>query len=90
MNPKHSAKRPKEGYSNIEEIRLISDLRIMHAKIDELYGIVEDLKRRHSEASIVEYADRQVLPDNISRVDEIYMWFVKVKEERERRNGELD
>jgi hypothetical protein len=90
MNPKQSAKRPKEGYYDIEEIRLISDLRIMHAKIDELYGIVENLKRRHSEASIVEYADRQVLPDNISRVDEIYMWFVKVKEEMERRNGELD
>jgi hypothetical protein len=48
------------------------------------------ITRRHSEASIVEYADRQVLPDNISRVDEIYMWFVKVKEEMERRNGELD
>ena len=80
----------KDGYSDIEEIRLISDLRIMHAKVDELYGIVENLKRRHSEAAIVEYADRQVLPENISRVDEIYMWFVKVKEEMERRNGELD
>jgi hypothetical protein len=90
MNPKHPAKRQKDDYSDIEEIRLISDLRIMHAKIDELYGIVENLKRRHSEASIVEYADRPVLTDNISRVDEIYMWFVKVKEEMERRNGELD
>jgi hypothetical protein len=90
MNPKHSAKRQKEDYLDIDEIRLISDLRIMHAKIDELYGLVENLKRRHSESSIVEYADRQVLPENISRVDEIYMWFVKVKEEMERRNGELD
>lgn len=90
MNPKHSAKRQKDGYLDIEEIRLISDLRIMHAKIDELYGIVENLKQRHSEALIVEYADRQRLPDNISRVDEIYMWFVKLKEEVERRNGELD
>ncbi len=90
MNPKHSAKRQKDGFLDIEEVRLISDLRIMHAKIDELYGIVENLKRRHSEASIVEYADRQRLPDNISRVDEIYLWFVKLKEEVERRNGELD
>ena len=90
MNPKHSAKRQKDGYLDIEEIRLISDLRIMHAKIDELYGIVENLKHRHSDESIVEYADRQILPENISRVDEIYMWFVKVKEELERRNGELD
>jgi len=68
MNPKHSAKRQKDGYLDIEEIRLISDLRIMHAKVDELYGIVENLKRRHTEALIVEYADRQVLPQNISRV----------------------
>jgi hypothetical protein len=90
MNPKHSPKRPKDGYLDIEEIRLISDLRIMHAKIDELYGIVDNLKHRHSESSIVEYADRQRLPDNISRVDEIYMLFVKLKEEVERRNGELD
>ena len=90
MNPKHAGKRQKEVYLDIEEIRLISDLRIMHAKIDELYGLVENLKRRHSEASIVEYADRHVLPENISRVDEIYLWFVKVKEEMERRNGELD
>ena len=90
MNPKHSGKRQKEVNLDIEEIRLISDLRIMHAKIDELYGIVENLKRRHSEAAIVEYADRHVLPENISRVDEIYMWFVKLKEEVERRNGELD
>jgi hypothetical protein len=90
MNPKRPAKRQHEGYLDMEEIRLISDLRILHAKIDELYGIVKNLKRRHSEASIVEYTDRQVLPDNISRVDEIYLWFVKVKEEMERRNGELD
>ena len=26
---------------------------------------------------------------NIERVDEIYLWFVKIKEERERLNGEL-
>jgi hypothetical protein len=90
MNPKRAAKRHNEGVLDIEEIRLISDLRIMHAKIDELYGVVENLKRRHTEALIVEYADRQRLPDNISRVDEIYLWFVKLKEEVERRNGELD
>jgi len=86
MNQKRSAKRKEDGSSfDIEEIRLISDLRIMHAKIDELYGIVENLKHRHSEGSIVEYADRSVLPQNISRIDEIYLWFVKVKEEMERR-----
>lgn len=90
MNPKGSRKRKEPESFDIEEIRLISDLRIMHSKIDELYGIVQNLKRRHSEGSIVEYADPSVLPENISRVDEIYLWFVKVKEEMERRNGELD
>jgi hypothetical protein len=92
MNPKRAAKRQSdtERSLDLDEIRLISDLRIMHSKIDELYGIVENLKRRHSEGSIVEYADRSVLPENISRIDEIYLWFVKVKEEMERRNGELD
>jgi hypothetical protein len=70
MNPKRAAKRQKVDVLDIEEIRLISDLRIMHAKIDELYALVENLKRRHSEALIVEYADRQRLSDNISRVDE--------------------
>jgi hypothetical protein len=90
MNPKRSAKRKEEGSLQMEEIRLVSDLRIMHSKVDELYGMVENLKRRHNESAIVEYADRSVLPENISRVDEIYLWFVKVKEEMERRNGELD
>jgi hypothetical protein len=30
-----------------------------------------------------------VILQNIERVDEIYLWFVKIKEERERLNGEL-
>jgi hypothetical protein len=90
MNPKRSAKRKEEESHDIEEIRLISDLRILHSKIDELYGIVENLKRRHGEGSIVEYADSSVLPENIRRIDEIYLWFVRLKEEMERRNGDLD
>ena len=81
MNPKRSLRRQHEAHLDIEEIRLVSDLRIMHAKIDELYGVVDNLKRRHSEAAIVEYADRQVLPENISRIDEIYLWFIGLKEE---------
>ena len=90
MHPKRSMKRKEEQWLDIEEIRLISDLRIMHSKIDELHGIVESLKRRHSESSVVEYADPRVLPENISRIDEIYLWFVKLKEEVEHKNGELD
>ena len=73
-----------EGLSlDIQEVRLISDLRIMHSKVDELHNIVESLKHRHNEADIVKYADYEILAEDIRKVDEIYLRFVKVKEERE-------
>lgn len=69
---------------NIEEVRLVSDLRVMHSKVDELYYIVSSLKRRHEEGVIHKYADPPVLAEDITRVDQIYIWFVALKEERER------
>ena len=87
--PKSIRKSLAERPLDIEEIRLVSDLRIMHAKVDELYNIVKGLKRHHNEGRIVEYSDRRLLAEDIASVDEIYLWFVKVKEETERRNGEL-
>lgn len=69
---------------NIEEVRLVGDLRIMHSKVDELYQVVNNLRRRHNEASVQKYADGPVLTEDIARVDEIYMWFVKLKEQGER------
>jgi hypothetical protein len=90
MNPKPARKHSlHERAFDIEEIRLVSDLRIMHAKVDELYQLVHSLKRRHDEGDIVEYSDRQILADNIQHIDEIYLWYVRVKEETERRNSEL-
>jgi hypothetical protein len=71
----------------VEEVRIISDLRIMHAKVDELYHIVHDLKKRHSENSIHAYSDKPLLAQDIQRVDEIYLWFVKLREQRDRLNG---
>lgn len=68
----------------IDEVRLVSDLRVMHSKVDELYYIVSSLKRRHDEASIHDYADAPVLVEDIRKVDEIYMWFVGLKDQRER------
>ena len=53
----------------------------MHAKVDELYHLVSALKARHNEADIVKYADQPILTEDIQRVDSIYLWFVKVKEE---------
>lgn len=72
---------PLRGLS-VEEIRLISDLRVMHSKVDELWQVVENLKRRHSGDEIQRYADRKVLNEDIQRVDEIYLWFIRLKEEK--------
>jgi hypothetical protein len=84
----NKADESREGrWLDIEEIRLVSDLRIMHAKVDELYQIVANLKRRHSEPAIRDYADRSVLDENIRRMDEIYLWFVNLKDQGLRRTG---
>lgn len=65
----------------VEEIRLISDLRIMHSKVNELYQIVSIIKRRHQEMALRRYADHKMLDDDIKRVDELYLWFVNLKDE---------
>lgn len=65
----------------IEEVRIVSDLRIMHAKVAELYHLVHALKQRHDESDAVKYADQPVLTEDIRMVDDIYLWFVKLKEE---------
>jgi len=70
---------------NVDEVRIVSDLRIMHSKVDELYQVVSNLKRRHSGADIQKYADQPVLNEDIARVDEIYLWFVSLKEVSEKR-----
>jgi len=77
-----STKNVQDRWLDIEEVRLVSDLRIMHAKVDELHQIVQNLKRRHNEGSVVNYADQAVLAEDIDRVDKIYLWFVSLKEQR--------
>ena len=81
MNPKRSSQPVEERWLTIEEVRTVSDLRIMHAKVDELYHTVAGLKERYDEATIVKYADQPVLTTDIQRIDEIYLWFVRLKEE---------
>ena len=78
---------PQERALSIDEVRIVSDLRIMHSKVDELFHIVEEVKERHSEADIHAYSDKPLLTQDIKRVDEIYLWFVKLREERDRRSG---
>ncbi|HEY2391978.1 MAG TPA: hypothetical protein VGK22_12475 [Candidatus Angelobacter sp.] len=75
------AKSGSDQTPNIEEVRLIADLRIMHAKVFELFEIVSVIKRRHDEGAIRVFADQVMLDQDIHRVDEIYLWFLKLKEE---------
>lgn len=75
------AKSDKRPQVDIEEVRLIADLRIMHAKVHELFEIVSVLKRGREENFIRRYADHAMLEKDIQRVDEIYLWFIRLKEE---------
>ena len=81
MNPKRISQVVGDQSLNIEEVRIVSDLRIMHAKVDELRQLVSALKKHHNESDVVKYADQPILTEDIQNVDEIYMWFVKLKEE---------
>jgi hypothetical protein len=81
MNPKRPQQSVEDRWLNIDEVRIVSDLRIMHSKVDELFQVVESLKQRHDERAILKYADQQMLTDDIQKVDVIYLWFVRLKEE---------
>jgi hypothetical protein len=83
----HTKQPVPERWLDVDEVRLVSDLRIMHSKVDELYQIVTNLKRRHSGADIHKYADQPVLNEDIARVDEIYLWFVTLKEQESSRKA---
>lgn len=50
------AKRNSGDLLDLEEVRIVADLRIMHANVDELAQIVANLKRRRSEKDMLEYA----------------------------------
>jgi hypothetical protein len=66
---------------DVDEVRLIADLRIMHSKVHELFEVISVLKRGREENFIRQYADHAMLEKDIQRVDEIYLWFVRLKEE---------
>ena len=71
----------------IDEVRIVSDLRIMHNKVDDLFHLVEQLKLRYNETMVHKYSDERLLAQDIERVDEIYLWFVKLREERDRHSA---
>lgn len=85
MAGKNDKQKAQGRWLDIDEVRLVSDLRIMHSKVDELFHIVANLKRRHDQEAIVDYADSPVLQEDIERIDQIYLWFVSLKDEKRRR-----
>jgi hypothetical protein len=48
----HSSEPVDNRWLTIDEVRLMSDLRIMYAKVDELFQVVNALKQRHPEEDI--------------------------------------
>jgi hypothetical protein len=70
---------------NVQEIRLIADLRFMHNRVLELIAFVDELKSRHDVGEIVKYADEPLLLLDIQRVDHAYQYYLDLKEELERR-----
>ena len=76
----------EDRWLDVDEIRLIADLRVMHSKVDELFHVVSNLKRRHDDDAIHKYADQRVLSEDIDRVDELYMWFLRLKEQSRKRS----
>ena len=75
------SKSDRDHRLGIDVVRLVADLRIMHAKVHELFEVVSVLKRGHEENYIRRYADHAMLEKDIQRVDEIYLWFLRLKEE---------
>ena len=52
---------PEGRWLSIEEVRGVSDLRIMHAKVAELYDLVKTLRQRYTEGEIDDYSDPLLL-----------------------------
>jgi hypothetical protein len=66
----------------VEEVRLIADLRVMHAKVQELFFIIDGLRRRHSPEALALYFDEPVLVNDVRMVDDVYQWYLDLRERR--------
>lgn len=73
---------PSHRALDMEEVRLVSDLRVMHAKVMELDRCVASLRVRYSEGDVRKYADADLLAEDIARADEIYQFYVGLAEQR--------
>jgi len=64
---------------NVDEIRVIADLRIMHSKVSELKSIVSSLRARYDARDVVEYSEETILAENIARMHEVYLLYLALK-----------
>jgi flagellar assembly factor FliW len=71
----------------VDEVRLVADLRIMHARVYEIYNVCNMIRSRHTEKKVVEYADPMVLNDDIQKMQQVSNWFLQVQGEM--LNGQL-
>lgn len=65
----------------LEEIRIIADLRILHAKVFEVFQACNMLRSRHTEKRILQYADQAVVQDDIKKMQLLYQWFMRIQNE---------
>lgn len=68
----------------IEEVRLLSEQRVMHAKVDELYNTVQQLRRvmMKTPSSCIPICRRS--PDDIQHGDEIFLCYIKLKQQADK------
>ncbi len=60
-------------------VELQTDLRILHAKVGELFQIVQQVKKHFDLDQVLTTADSRQLAKNIDRMDEVYRWFAGLK-----------
>ena len=62
-----------------KHVELQADLRILHAKVGELFAITQQLKKRVDPDELLATADSGQLAKNIDCMDEVYRWFTSIK-----------
>lgn len=81
MESSPQSQRPSEHrWLEIEEVRLVSDLRILHSQVHEIFNTINVLRRCHDASDIEKYADHRMLVEDVDKIDQIYLWFVCLKE----------
>ena len=62
-----------------DAVELQTDLRILHAKVGELFQIVQQVRKHFEVDQVLTTADTRQLAKNIDHMDEVYRWFADLK-----------